>query len=328
MATLTPTIEYSIIIPVYNEEQNLPELYRRITSVMESITSSYEVVFINDGSRDSSLRTLIQFRQSDDRVKIVDFSRNFGHQIAVTAGLDHVRGKAVITMDADLQDPPEVIPNLIRMWQEGNEVVYAIRKKREEGFLKRLAYSTFYRLLSRMSAIKIPLDSGDFSLMDEKVVRILRSMPERTKFIRGLRSWIGFKQVGMEYERAGRYAGRPKYTFSRLMKLALDGFVAFSSTPLQLASYMGFIIASFSFVSAAYYLYSWFFVTRMIRGFATTIIVILFLGGVQLITLGIIGEYIGRIFEEVKFRPIYIVRKKIGFSTDDPLILSERASSF
>jgi glycosyltransferase involved in cell wall biosynthesis len=301
--------ELSIVIPVYDEEPNLPMLYSRLTGVLAEVGASYEVVFVDDGSRDESIEVLHQLTTQDRRVVVVELARNFGHQIAISAGLDHSRGRAVIIMDADLQDPPEVLPQFIAKWREGYDVVYAVRERRKEGRLKRMAYAAFYRLLQRVADIEIPLDAGDFCIMDRRVVDLLVSMPERNRFVRGIRSWVGFKQVGLPYERDARYAGRPKYTFSRLVYLALDGLVSFSYLPLRLITMLGFAVSLVSIVMAVFY-----FVKRLTSGlnppgFATLVVAILFLAGVQLITMGVIGEYVGRIFEEVKQRPLYVTRQ-------------------
>lgn len=309
-------IIYSIVIPVYNEEENLLELYHRLKKVLVNLDELYEIIFVNDGSMDRTRDIIYELRNSDPNIKLISFSRNFGHQTSVSAGLDFASGHATIMMDGDLQDPPEIIPRLIEKWQEGYKVVYALRKKRKEGLFKRFAYSTFYRLLKKISYIDIPLDSGDFSLIDRKVVDLLIKMPERNKFIRGLRAWVGFQQIGIEYERDKRYAGEPKYSLNKLLNLALDGLISFSYAPLKLATSFGFVVSGFAFFGAIFT-----FIQRItigtIPGFATTVISILFLGGIQLMTIGILGEYIGRIYDEVKQRPLYIVEEIIGFDGDE-----------
>lgn len=305
-------LKLSIVVPVHNEADNLPELYGRLTAVLGGVGLPYEIIVVNDGSTDGSLQLLRALHASDPRVKIVNFARNFGHQVAVSAGLDFARGEAIILMDADLQDPPEVLPDFIRKWNEGYQVVYGTRTERKENIFKRSAYSIFYRLLRQVSAIEIPLDSGDFSLIDRRVADVMKAMPERARFVRGLRSWVGFKQIGIEYPRSSRHSGEPKYTFSKLMKLALDGLLSFSMVPLRLAAYIGLSIAALSFLAAMYYLWGTLMSDRVIPGFATTIIVVLFLGGVQLVTLGVVGEYVGRIYEEVKARPLYVIRETVG----------------
>ena len=239
-------IIYSIVIPVYNEEENLLELYHRLKKVLVNLDELYGIIFVNDGSMDRTRDIIYELRNSDPNIKLISFSRNFGHQTSVSAGLDFASGHATIMMDGDLQDPPEIIPRLIEKWQEGYKVVYALRKKRKEGLFKRFAYSTFYRLLKKISYIDIPLDSGDFSLIDRKVVDLLIKMPERNKFIRGLRAWVGFQQIGIEYERDKRYAGEPKYSLNKLLNLALDGLISFSYAPLKLATSFGFVVSGFA----------------------------------------------------------------------------------
>ena len=301
-----------IVIPAFNEEANLPELVRRLRQALETPAIPFRLFFVNDGSRDGTLDFLRRLAAEDSRVRVLSFSRNFGHQISISAGLAHADGDAVVVMDADLQDPPEVIPDLVAKWAQGFDVVYAVRQRRKEGFLKRLAYSLFYRILQRISAVKIPLDSGDFSLMDARVVAQIRALPERNRFLRGLRSWVGFRQTELTYERMARHAGQPKYRTRQLVKLALDGFFAFSTLPLQLATYLGFLAAGLGFL---YLLYA--ITTRLLfgnpAGWTSLAAIILFLGGTQLIILGILGAYLGRVYEEVKQRPLYILDEVIGF---------------
>ena len=302
----------SLVFPVYNEEEVLPMLYERVRRALAQLPYEVEVILVNDGSRDRSLELMTRYHQEDPRFKIVDFSRNFGHQVAITAGMDAAGGDAVILMDADLQDPPELLPQFLKTWEDGYHVVYAVRKTRQEHALKQFAYRAFYRILQKISNIPIPLDSGDFCLMDRVVVDTIKSMDERHRFVRGLRSWVGFRQIGLEYDRDKRQAGEVKYTFSKLMKLALDGIFSFSYFPLQLASYTGFAVSGLSFFAIAVYLYKKLFVGHEPQGFPTLVTVVLFLGGIQLISLGVIGEYIGRIYDEVKRRPTYIVRRAYG----------------
>jgi dolichol-phosphate mannosyltransferase len=305
-------IEFSIVVPVYNEEGNVPELYRRLTEVMTGLGKPYELLFVNDGSRDRSLELLREMYTYDPRVRVICLTRNFGHQQAVSAGLDQARGRAVIVMDGDLQDPPEVIPQFIEKWREGFRVVYAVREKRKEHVLKRIAYRSFYLILRTISRVDIPLEAGDFCLMDRRVVDVLTSLPERNRFVRGLRSWVGFRQVGLAYERDARFAGKPKYTFRKLVSLALDGLISFSYLPLRLAAMLGFGVSALSLLATAYFL-----ITKLTRGlrppgFATLVVLLLFLGGVQLITIGVVGEYIGHVLDEVKRRPAYVVREVMG----------------
>jgi dolichol-phosphate mannosyltransferase len=304
---LRPAI--SVVIPVFNEEDNLPLLYKRLTDVLGNFEPLYELIFVDDGSRDSGVQILEELAEVDPKVIVVQLARNFGHQIAISAGLDFARGDGVIIMDADLQDPPEVLPEFIEKWREGHDIVYAIRTNRKEGWLKRHAYTFFYRILQRIANIQIPLDAGDFCIMDRKVVVILTNMPERNRFIRGIRSWIGLDQVGLAYDRESRYAGEPKFTLSRLIFLALDGLVSFSFLPLRAISILGFVISFISIALAISYAIQKLTSGLNPPGFATTIVAIFFLAGIQLITLGVIGEYVGRIFEEVKHRPLYVVKK-------------------
>jgi dolichol-phosphate mannosyltransferase len=312
MAAKTP-IYISIVIPVYNESECLPELYSRLVTVLEKQRKPFEIIFVNDNSTDSSLLFLKQTAQKDHRVKILNLSRNFGQQVAISAGLEHASGKAVIVMDADLQDPPEIIPDLIARWEEGNEVVNAVRKDRKEGFLKRSAYFIFYRLIERISDIHIVPDSGDFSLMDSKVVDILNSMPERNRFIRGLRGWVGFKQTELEYKRSRRFAGKTKYPYIKLLKLAVDGFVSFSKIPLRMASVLGIVLSLSSFLYIIYLLFMKLVFGIPLQGWTSTIVCIVFFGGTQFIISGIMGEYIARIVDDTKKRPLYILNEKINF---------------
>jgi glycosyltransferase involved in cell wall biosynthesis len=302
----------SVVIPIYNEEENLQVLYDKLTEVLEKAEPDYELVLINDGSKDRSSELLQDLALHDGRLTVVDLSRNFGHQIAISAGLDFARGQAVAIMDADLQDPPEVLPLFIEKWREGHDVVYAVRKKRKEGIFKHVTYKIFYRLLRGIANIEIPLDAGDFCIMDRRVVDLLVRMPERNRFVRGIRTWVGFDQVGLAYERQARYGGRTKYSFTKLMYLALDGLVSFSYLPLRIISILGLIVSAISVLTGIAYIIQRLIFRLSPPGFATIIVGILFLGGVQLITLGVIGEYIGRIFEEVKSRPLYIVRRVTG----------------
>jgi dolichol-phosphate mannosyltransferase len=304
--------DISVVIPVYNEEDNLPRLHERLIAALDPTGLAYEIVFVDDGSRDGSLAHLRALAVNDQRVLAVELARNFGHQVAISAGLDHSRGQGVIVMDADLQDPPEVLPEFIAKWREGYDVVYAIREQRKENWVKRAAYAVFYRLLQRVANIEIPMDAGDFCIMDRRVVDLLSGMPERNRFVRGIRSWVGLSQVGLAYERHARHAGRPKYTFSRLVYLALDGLVSFSYIPLRAITMLGFGVSLISIVLAAFYAIQKLTIGLNPPGFATLIVALFFLSGIQLITMGVIGEYIGRIFEEVKQRPLYVVRDIVG----------------
>lgn len=301
--------ELSVVIPVYNEAENIAVLYSRLVAVLDAEHIDFEIVFVDDGSYDDGLHRLRELAATDKRVVLIELARNFGHQVAITAGLDFARGKAIAVMDADLQDPPEVLPEFLAKWREGHDVVYAIREKRKEVWLKRICYAAFYRVLRRVANIDIPLDAGDFCVMDRRVVDLLKSMPERSRFIRGIRSWVGLNQVGLPFERKARHAGTTKYSVSRLMLLALDGLISFSFVPLRIITVMGLIVSFLSLLMAVF-----FFVKKLIYGlsppgFASIITSIFFLAGVQLITLGVIGEYVGRIFEEAKRRPIYVLRR-------------------
>jgi dolichol-phosphate mannosyltransferase len=300
-------IEFSVVVPIYDEYDNIPELYQRMTNVMSDVGEPYELIFVDDGSRDKSLELLRNMQMSDPCVFVISLARNFGHQQAISAGLDYASGRAVIVMDGDLQDPPEVIPQFIEKWRENFQVVYAIREKRKENVLKRSLYHWFYHILQGISKIDIPLDAGDFCLVDRCVVDIINSLPERNRFVRGLRSWTGFRQVGIPFDRDFRFAGKSKYSFGKLVNLSLDALISFSSLPLRLATMFGFTVSAFSFLAALYYFIRKQTVGLQPPGFATLTVLLLFLGGVQLITIGIIGEYIGHILFEVKGRPTYIV---------------------
>ncbi len=300
----------SIIAPIFNEEQTLPELYRRVSEVMNSTGETWELLMIDDGSTDGSTEIIKQFAQKDPHIKPVIFARNFGHQLAVTAGLDYARGQCVAIIDADLQDPPEVIVDMMKKWREGYEVVYAVRSKREgESWFKLMTASVFYRLIYRITDVKIPLDTGDFRLLDRKVVNVLKTMRERHRFLRGMSVWVGFKQTGIEYERSARYAGETKYPFKKMFNFAKDAITSFSYFPLQLATYLGFLSAGLAILAIPVVIILRQSGSQAFFGQATTLIAVLFLGGVQLISLGILGEYIGRLFDEAKGRPLYIVRE-------------------
>jgi polyisoprenyl-phosphate glycosyltransferase len=310
---------YSIIVPVYNERNVLEEFYRRTLAVCTNIGQDYELIFVNDGSIDDSLATLRKLRAQDSRVKIVSFSRNFGHQRAITSGIDHARGQAVIIMDADLQDPPEVIPQLIEKWREGYSVVYAQRTIRKgEGFFKKVLARLFYRLMRRMAPHDdIPEDTGDFRLIDRRVAQALKNIRESHRFMRGLISWVGFRQAGVAFVRDARYAGETKYPFKKSLLLAIDAITSFSIVPLRLAIYLGFVTVSVTFLLAIFTLVGHFLLKTTIQGWTSVMIVLLFIGGVQLVVIGVLGEYVGRIFEEVKQRPLYIVESEDGFDNSD-----------
>jgi dolichol-phosphate mannosyltransferase len=286
-----------------------------MSEVMDRTGEPWDLVLINDGSSDRTSEIMRELRAADPRIKVVDFAKNFGHQLAVTAGLDYAQGDAVVMIDADLQDPPEVILDMIERWKEGYDVVYGVRTERKgETWFKEFTAKLFYRIIFRITDVDIPLDTGDFRLMDRKVVEALKGMRERYRFIRGMTSWVGFRQTGVNYVRQERFAGETHYPFRKMFRFALDAITGFSYVPLQLATYLGFIIAGLSAIAALAVVYARLFMgARPFFGQATTLVTVLFLGGVQLITLGIIGEYLGRIYEEVKDRPLYVVREALGF---------------
>ena len=309
---------YSVIAPIYNESANIPELYQRVSEVLDTTGESWELIMIDDGSSDGSTEMLMELSEKDERVKSIIFARNFGHQLAVTAGLDHSAGDAVIIIDSDLQDPPEVILDLIAKWKEGFEVVYAVRSKREgETWFKLFTASMFYRLIQRITDVHIPMDAGDFRLMDRKVVDVLKQMRERHRFLRGMSVWVGFKQTGVEYERAARFAGDTKYPLRKMVKFATDAITGFSYFPLQLAMYLGFISAGISTLAIPVVIILRLTGSQAFYGQATTLIAVLFLGGVQLISLGLLGEYIGRLYDEAKGRPLYIIKELLNKSKED-----------
>jgi dolichol-phosphate mannosyltransferase len=303
-------ITYSIIAPIFNEKENLPELYRRVNEVMSQTGETWELILVDDGSTDGSTEIIRELAKNDKHVRPVIFARNFGHQIAITAGWDYARGDAVVVIDADLQDPPELILEMAKKWREGYEVVYAVRAEREgESWFKLWTASLFYRIIYRITDVKIPLDTGDFRLMDRKVVDVLKSMRERHRFPRGMSAWVGFKQVGVEYKRAARVAGETKYPFRKMFRLALNAITGFSYFPLQVATFFGFASAGLAILAIPVVVYLRASGSQAFYGQATTLIAVLFLGGVQLISLGILGEYIGRLYDEAKGRPLYIVRE-------------------
>lgn len=308
--------KYSLIIPILDEESTILELYRRISPVMDQLDGLVELILVNDGSRDRSLDLIRDLHEKDPRVCYLSFARNFGHQIAVTAGLNFARGQAVVILDADLQDPPELIPELVRQWQQGYEVVYAQRtQRRQEGWFKRCTAYVFYRLLRQLADVDIPTDTGDFCLMDRRVVDVLNAMPERNRYLRGLRSWIGFRQTAVPFERDPRFAGEVKYTFHKSLGLAINGLVSFSKIPLRFSTYLGLFAAVVAVIMAVLVVYWRVFYPRSpLTGYAIIAVAIFFLGAVQLFSIGILGEYIGRIYEEVKNRPLYTLAEVAGFT--------------
>ena len=302
----------SIVIPVLNEERNIPELVRRLQQALGPAGISFEIIFVDDGSTDRTPEILHALNADDDRIKAVHLARNFGHQAAISAGLRAAAGDAVAVMDGDLQDSPEMLPVFLERWQAGYDVVYAIRERRAASWPKRVGYLVFYRLLAGISQIEIPLDSGDFSLMSRRVVDVLNAMPERTRFVRGMRSWAGFRQVGVEHVRGPRFAGEAKYTYRRLVRLALDGFFAFSYRPLQLASLCGIAVSALAIALAAGLVVLKLTHGIPLVGWTSLMVAVLFMGGVQLICVGILGEYVGRIYEESRGRPPYLVARVVG----------------
>ncbi|MBD1913098.1 MULTISPECIES: glycosyltransferase [unclassified Leptolyngbya] len=310
---------YSFVVPIYNEEETIAELYRRISRVMDQLEGTVELILVNDGSRDRSLDLLRKLRESDQRVKYLSLARNFGHQIAVTAGLNFTQGQVVVILDADLQDPPELIPAMVELWQQGYDLIYAQRThRRRESFFKRLNAYVFYRVLKQLADVDIPTDTGDFCLMDRKVVNALNAMPERNRYIRGLRAWVGFRQTVLPFEREPRYAGEVKYTFRKSLALAINGLVSFSKVPLRLATYTGLLAAAIALIMVILVLYWRLFQPNSpVTGFALIAMAIFFLGAVQLICIGILGEYVGRIYEEVKGRPMYTLAEMDGFEPLD-----------
>jgi polyisoprenyl-phosphate glycosyltransferase len=314
----------SVIVPCYNEELVLPQLFTRLEAAAKGWGMDYEIVCVDDGSSDGTWELLKRQHQANARWKCLAFARNFGHQVAISAGLFNCTGDAAIIVDADLQDPPEELARLIQKWREGYEVVYGVRQNRKEGLVKRFCYWAFYRLMAKLVQFELPLDSGDFCLLDRCAVVTLNAMPERNRFVRGMRAWAGFRQVGLPYERQSRAAGSPKYSVRKLFKLAWDGISSFSSAPLRFVSYLGMTISGVSLVGILFTLCQRLFAGWFARiglapvpGFATIVISILFLGGVQLLCLGIVGEYVGRIYDEVKRRPLWTIRETQGLTPRD-----------
>lgn len=304
------SISLSIIIPVYNEGEVIGETYRRLTDVMRETNGKYELIFVNDGSIDNSLTIIKKIIAGDDNVRLIDFSRNFGHQIAISAGVDNAQGDAIVVIDADLQDPPEVILQMIEKWKQGYEVVYGKRIKREgETLLKKTAAKLYYRLLKGMTNVDIPVDTGDFRLIDKKVRDVFSQFTEKNRYVRGLISWAGFRQTAVEYVRQERYAGSTKYSFKNMVKFALDGITSFSGKPLKLAIYVGAFVSFLSIIFIIAFAFSDF----AVMGGAFAAAISIFFNGITILFLGVIGEYIGRIYDEAKNRPLYVIREKVGF---------------
>ena len=319
MRTTPHPLSFSVVAPVYNEEDVVEEFCKRTSAALSAYSKQWEIIFVDDGSIDRTPDILRELHKGNPHIKFISFSRNFGHASALSAGLAHADGSAVALIDSDLQDPPEVLPEFFEKWKEGYDVVYGVRKKRKENVFKRGAYWTFYRLFKSVAKLEnAALDSGDFAVLDRKVVLALRDLPERSRFLRGLRSWVGYRQYGLAYEREARFAGTSKYSFRKLLRLALDGFFSFSYVPLRFATFLGLFVALAAFLGILIILY-----LRLtygvigIPGFSTTLIGILFFGAVQLISLGILGEYIGRIYDEVRHRPLYLIKESAGLAQYD-----------
>jgi glycosyltransferase involved in cell wall biosynthesis len=308
----------SVVAPVYCEERVVGEFYGRCKQALEALTPAirHEVVFVNDGSTDGSLAALLDIAGRDPAVRVIDLSRNFGHQLAITAGIDHAAGDAVVVLDADLQDPPEVIGEMVRLWREGNQVVYGVRRaRRGESAFKRLSAGAFYRILSRLSDVRVPLDSGDFRLMDRAVVDVLKELREESRYLRGLVSWVGFRQCPLPYDRDPRFAGKTKFGLSRMFVFALDGISSFSDKPLRVASHLGMLVTVGSLLAMVWVIAGKLIdPTRSIAGWTSVMVVVLFLGGVQLLSIGLLGEYVGRIFRQAKARPLYVVARRVNFT--------------
>ncbi len=313
----------SIVIPCYNEEAVIAETHRRLTATMAAIAvEAWEVIYVDDGSRDATARLLRELHEQDERVRVLRFSRNFGHQVAVSAGIEHTAGDAVVLIDADLQDPPEVIGEMLARWREGYDVAYGQRTDRAgESAFKLATAKAFYRLLNRLSETEIPLDVGDFRLMDRTVVDALVAMPERARFVRGMVSWIGFRQIAVPYKRAERFAGETKYPLFKMLRLALDGVTSFSLVPLRMASWAGFLASAVAMLGIVFALGIRLFTRTWVPGWAALFVAVLFVGGIQLLALGIIGEYVGRIYAEAKRRPLYLLQERLGFGPTDAGLL-------
>jgi glycosyltransferase involved in cell wall biosynthesis len=313
-------VEISVIVPLYNEEPNIDYLFERLTLVLNRLKMKYEIICINDGSKDNTIERLIEYHYQNSAIKIINLSRNFGKEIALSAGLDYATGAAVVPIDADLQDPPELIAEMVDKWREGYDVIYATRRSRnEETWLKRFTANAFYRTLNRISLVPIPHDTGDFRLLDRRVVEALKKLPERNRFMKGLFSWVGFKQTSIYFDRPARYQGESRWNYWRLWNFALDGITSFSFIPLKVWSYIGVLVAIPSFCYASFLVLRTLIFGIDLPGYASIMVAILFLGGVQLVSLGVIGEYLGRVYEEVKRRPLYLVRDAYGFDSTNTI---------
>ncbi|MEA5467971.1 glycosyltransferase family 2 protein [Spirulina sp. 06S082] len=318
MSGSSDRVELSIVIPCYNEEDNLTVLFQRLQGVLEGLNLTYEIICINDGSKDSTLKKLIYFHHQNQAIKIINLSRNFGKEIALTAGLDYACGNAMIPLDADLQDPPELITKLVEKWREGYDVVCATRRSRQgESWLKKFTSRAFYQTLGNMSPVPIPENTGDFRLLDRRVVEAIKKMPERTRFMKGIFAWVGYKQTSILFDRDPRFQGKTTWNYWKLWNFALDGITSFSMLPLKVWSYLGLFISLISLLYASFLVLRTFILGIDVPGYASIMVAILFFGGIQLITLGVLGEYLGRVYEEVKGRPLYFVRDAYGFENID-----------
>lgn len=310
-------VEISVVVPLYNEELNIEYLFKRLLSELSRLDMTYEIVCVNDGSKDNTIGCLIEHHHQNPKIKVVNLSRNYGKEIALSAGLDYANGNAVIPIDADLQDPPELIAELVEKWREGYDVVYATRRSRQgESWVKRFTANVFYRTIDSLSQVPIPRNTGDFRLLDRRVVDALKRMPERTHFMKGLFAWVGFKQTSVIYDRPARYKGETKWNYWKLWNFAIDGITSFSFLPLKVWSYVGLLVAIPSFFYASFLVIRTLIYGIDFPGYASIMVAVLFLGGVQLVSLGVLGEYLGRVYEEVKGRPLYLVRESYGFDSN------------
>jgi dolichol-phosphate mannosyltransferase len=317
---MEPAPTYSIVIPLHNEQETLAELQRRLVDVFPQLDGETEVLLIDDGSTDATYPLMLELHRRDARFKTVQLARNFGHQLAITAGIDLARGDAVVVMDGDLQHPPELLPRLAEQWRGGYDVVFGVMTERPEGWTKRVTARIYYRLLRKLASVEIPAAAGDFRLVDRRVVEAFRAMPERNRFVRGMFAWLGFEQVAVPYAVPSRFAGSSKYTLRKMLRLATDGLVSFSTRPLRLALDLGFVVSGLSFLFGLATLVSKFAGTFLVPGWLTIVLVTSFVGGIQLIVIGVVGEYVGRIYDEVKARPLYLVRELHGFEHEQPAV--------
>lgn len=319
MSLNSGAVELSVVVPLYNEELNIDYLFERLIFVLNRLNMNYEIVCVNDGSRDNTIERLIEYHYRNPDIKVVNLSRNYGKEIALSAGLDYTNGNAVVPIDADLQDPPELIEELVAKWREGYDVVLATRRSRQgENLIKRFTANAFYRTIDRISHVPIPRDTGDFRLMDRRVVEALKRMPERNRFMKGLFAWVGFKQTSILYDRPSRYQGETTWNYWRLWNFALDGITSFSFIPLKVWSYIGLLVAIPAFFYASFLVIRTVIFGIDLPGYASLMVAVLFLGGVQLVSLGVIGEYLSRVYEEVKGRPLYLIREAYGFDSAQP----------